>query len=615
MNTLERRVVSPPAHEHASLRQPLTPGERLVFEFFDRLLAIEWEIYVQPFLNGVRPDFVLVNPAVGIAVYEIKDWDLDAMEYTPAAGRDDAALRVNDGEQSFLKESPLAQLRRYRKEIAGLYLPHLLTGDRIAAITGGVVFTRATTARARGLLEPALTSVTDRQRPYLPIAGRDALDADDLEAVFPEFARRSSKVMSEALAEELRRWLREPEHSVEQRTPIALDRHQRPLAERRTASGYRRIRGPAGSGKSAILARRANLLSQDGRDVLVVSFNHTLRTYLQDLVVRDGGHRNAVTWLGFHEWCKRTMRQAGRADEYDELAGRIGSGEKAILKDELPSATLAAIRSGPTRDGIDRYDAILVDEGQDFRPSWWAALRAAVRDDGEMMLVADRAQDIYDTGRLWTDEAMVGAGFSGPWNELAVSYRMPPALTRLVASFRRQFMPDCEGEAPEASTQDQLPLLRLRWRHVGAGTELGAVLEEIDRVVDGGSYSDIGVMTATTESAVAVVNALYDRGIDCIHTMSDDDKVERQLKHYFFRGDSRVKVTPIHNFKGWEMPRCVIMLEDSNAKIAYTALSRLSIGDGGSSLSVVSSVNDFVDYGRTWPEFEIDGVAATDAES
>jgi len=62
------RIVSPPREEHHRLRQPLTVGERRVFEFFDQLLDPRWEIYIQPHLNGLRPDFVLLNPRVGIAV-------------------------------------------------------------------------------------------------------------------------------------------------------------------------------------------------------------------------------------------------------------------------------------------------------------------------------------------------------------------------------------------------------------------------------------------------------------------------------------------------------------------------------------------------------------------
>lgn len=595
------RIVSPAVEEHESLRPPLTTGEREVFEFFDRLLPVDWEIYVQPFLNGLRPDFVLLNPAAGIAVFEIKDWNLEAMSYSPARGRDDAYVRVRDRNgKSFNKKNPVAQTEQYRKEIAELYLPSLLTGNGIAAVTGGVIFTAAAGADVRELLAPQIASVPKAQLPYRPVAGRDALVHDDLAAVFPEWERKRSRVMTEELAEELRRWLREPEHSREQRQPLLLDPRQRPLAENRTATGFRRIRGPAGSGKSAILARRAALLAAEGKDVLVVSYNHTLRTYLADLTVRAGGRRTAVTWLGFHEWCKSTMRRGGRSDVYGELAARLAAGDKSVLDEKIAAETLAALTEGPTQAEVPRYDAVLVDEGQDFRPSWWAALRAVLRENGEMMLVADRAQDIYETGASWTEAVMEGAGFSGPWNELAISYRMPPALTRLVADFRERFQPGCEGESPEPLAQEQLAFLGLRWRQVQAGDELDAVLEELDVVVDGGSYSDIGVMTGTREAATAIVEALKAKGIECIHTMSDDHRIERQLKHYFFRGDARVKVTPIHNFKGWEMTRIVVLLDDPNPSVAYTALSRLSANETGSALSVVCSVDAFADYGSTF---------------
>jgi superfamily I DNA/RNA helicase len=47
----------------------------------------------------------------------------------------------------------------------------------------------------------------------------------------------------------------------------------------------------------------------------------------------------------------------------------------------------------------ERYDAVLVDEGQDFTLEWWQLLRDHVRKDatGEMLLVADPTQDIYGT--------------------------------------------------------------------------------------------------------------------------------------------------------------------------------------------------------------------------
>ncbi len=70
------RFVSPPINQFDKLRQPLTEGERIAFDLFNAHLPIEWEIYLQPHLNGLRPDFVLLHPQVGIAVFEIKDWNL-----------------------------------------------------------------------------------------------------------------------------------------------------------------------------------------------------------------------------------------------------------------------------------------------------------------------------------------------------------------------------------------------------------------------------------------------------------------------------------------------------------------------------------------------------------
>lgn len=75
------RFVSPALDQLDKLRQPLTPGERMVVDLFHTELPEDWEIYIQPHLNGLRPDIVLLNPKVGIAVFEVKDWNLGAMEY------------------------------------------------------------------------------------------------------------------------------------------------------------------------------------------------------------------------------------------------------------------------------------------------------------------------------------------------------------------------------------------------------------------------------------------------------------------------------------------------------------------------------------------------------
>ena len=75
------RVISPPLDELDKLRTSLNAAEKLVLEFFLNHLPPAWEIYVQPHLNGLRPDFALINPRVGVAVYEVKGWNFDRREF------------------------------------------------------------------------------------------------------------------------------------------------------------------------------------------------------------------------------------------------------------------------------------------------------------------------------------------------------------------------------------------------------------------------------------------------------------------------------------------------------------------------------------------------------
>ena len=135
------RIVSPIKSELSKLRTPLQPGETKVLDLFEQRLSDDWEIYVQPHLNGCRPDFVLLNPGVGIAVFEVKDWDLDAMEYrvrSDAQGRRKLIAR-KDG-KAFPVRDPLRQVQGYKREIFELYCPRLAQRAGLAIITAGVIF-------------------------------------------------------------------------------------------------------------------------------------------------------------------------------------------------------------------------------------------------------------------------------------------------------------------------------------------------------------------------------------------------------------------------------------------------------------------------------------------
>lgn len=624
------RLIDPPRTALDRLLTPLTSGEREVIELFDARLPPEWEFYVQPHLNGLRPDLVLLHPDVGIAVFEIKDWDLDALPYTveinPRSG-DPRLMARNTSGRKFSHENPVDQIRLYKSELFDLYCPRLNDGAGFATITAGLIFTRSDRAKVDRLLAPFRSrdeGMTNYPN-YWPLAGADDLRRGDLDAVFPEWKRRSSKFMSPMIADDLRGWLKEPAFSQEQRLPLQMDAKQRDLATTRTETGFRRVKGPAGSGKSVVLAARAAELADEGKQVLVATFNITLLNYLRDLAVRHATSRRVirrqVDFVNFHLWCKRACSSCGQQDAYKRVWAQSSDGDdlqpEPVLQDGLAALVQSLYDDPDLAAAMPRYDAILVDEGQDYRPIWWQTLRNAVRPGGEMILVADKTQNIYATAAAWTEDAMANAGFRGPWSELRISYRLPPVVIPLLKRFADSFLaseevdvPQVEQRADQMEFSDLFPV-ELRWIQVRAPQDavsacVDEVIRQMERLRPDTAIPDITFLSGRKVGS-AVVEAFENRGVHVLHTFDPDKSKGRRQKRAFFQGSAKVKATTLHSFKGWEARHLVLFVGNvekaEDRALLYTALTRLRRHENGSALSVVSCCTELDSFGREWPEF------------
>lgn len=615
------RIIVPPLNQHHLLRQPLTLGEARVLDFFDANLPEGWEIYVQPHLNGLRPDFILLNPYVGIAVYEVKDWNLDALPYFVQTRNEvPVLLSTNKDGVTFAPDNPVKKVTQYKSEILTLYCPSL--GVRVtesekivAVVTAGVIFTHETTRRVAELLRPFCDDGNWAE--YHPIAGNDLLNKDGIKKVLPSSKYSRSNYMTPELADDIRSWLREPDHAAEQRQPLPLDARQRELATTRTASGFRRVKGAAGSGKSLVLAARATHLADEGKSVLVVSFNITLLHYLRDLAVRyphkRGSVINGVTWLHFHDWCKRVCQEAGMTAEYNELLG--GMNELAyeernrILEVEIPLLVGNALKHEQQR--ITHYDAILVDEGQDFNLTWWNLLRQVCNANGEKLLMADTTQDLYQRSCHWDLASLKGAGFPGKWIILEGSYRFPDNFIPHLRHYATEFLHTGEITLPTKSSGNVFEQnLFLNWLQVSEGKAVDTCVEAIcdlprNQAV---TWADITLLVATHEIGLECVHKLQLRSIKTNHVFSENDMQKKALKNAFWMGDSRVKAATVHSFKGWESRAMVVHINRATTpeelSSVYVALSRLRRSENGSFLTVVCSAPELEAYGRTWKRFE-----------
>ena len=624
------RIMDPSRDKLDQLLTPLTEGEWKVVDLFDQQLPAEWEIYVQPHLNGLRPDIVVLHPGVGVAVFEVKDWDLEAMQYyakKDGAGHYVLMARDKNGKEfSREADNPVNKILLYKQELFELYCPRLDDRAAFAVITAGLIFPCSLLCKVKSVFRPfrLVHRMEDHVR-YYPIAGCEEVANNDLAGLFPEHGRPSSRWMSDAIAEDLRGWLKEPFFSQEQRRPLELDTRQRDLATTRTDTGYRRIKGPAGSGKSIVLAARAASLAAEGKHTLVVSYNITLLNYLRDLAVRHDAARRVIRrqidFLNFHRWCKRVCLDTGHAEEYSRLWASSSDGDELqpqpVLDEALASLMQRLYHEDAGRGVMPKYDAILVDEGQDFRPSWWQTLRLALKQGGEMVLVADKTQNIYTTAAAWTEDTMANAGFRGPWVELKISYRLPPAVVPLVSRFAEEFLTDEEIDIPEVEQRDnQIELfpVELRWLHIrGPANELDVCESELLRMMQrlrtDTAIPDITFLSGTADLGRSLVKRVEDKGIDLLHTFDKDKWSAKRQKRAFFQGAASIKATTPHSFKGWEARHLILFVASvehaQNKALLYTALTRLRRHVKGSCLTVVSCCDELRAYAaESWPEYE-----------
>ena len=612
----KKRFVSPPADQFPQLRRPPTPGQLEVFRIFDEFLPAEWEIYFRPHLNGMRPDFILLHPEIGIAVFEVKDWDASAIK------------------NGLPDRDPVRRIDRIKQKIFDLYCPRLGAQSGLQAITGGLVFPYLDRGDVMRLLGPSYQGKHLHTQAYFyPISGAEEVRARALTDIFPASQQYDSKGMNPMLARDLRRWLIEPDFSAAQRTGLDLDDDQkRYVRTRAEKTGYRRLRGPAGSGKSLVLAARATELMSEGKDVLVVSYNITLWHYLRDLANRwrpsGTSSEGSISYTHFHLWCKDVCEEAERDEEYHELwAGQGGNGRDnesitrfshdSILSEDLPELVMRVVREDKA-GLVPHYDAVLVDEGQDFEPTWWQALRGVLRPNGEMLLAADATQDVYQTARAWTDDVMRGAGFSGPWAELRYSYRLPPAMVDAAILFAQQHLPRDLADPPVVRPEQQIRPCDMRWiqtdKDQAAKVCTQAILD-LSPLADPKllAIPDITFLAPSQELGLAVVHELRERGIEVLHTFSKDARESRRLKVAFFLNEegeettlegseARIKATTLHSFKGWETRALVLYtghnLSRRSLALTYAGLTRVKADVERSYVTVVSAMPELEQYGR-----------------
>jgi len=566
---------------------PLTEGELALLRFLDLNLPKDnawtkeqklkdykgWLIFAQPFLNGTRPDIVIFNPQVGLVIYEVKDWKLDNYE------KRGKGLFVSDGRGSYPVKDPVDQVEHYKEKLIGQLVPGI--GEKMdkneknyGLIKTGIYFHKAKTTECQKKLGDKIKDFK-----YFPFFGYDCLKIERINEIVPDIKITSSYYWDRSWNEDILFWLLPPFHSIEQGTILRLKGNQIKIAE--PQKGHFRVRGVAGSGKTQALAFRAGKLASQGFNVLVISYNITLWHYIKDMIARTPLNFSwgNFTFVHFHGFCKDILNEFGKRwpeSPKDDL--------EYFFKSTVPKTVIETIEGKK----YQKYDAILIDEGQDYHFEWYHLLsNYFLTDRDELLIVADKKQNIFDRELDWLDKRVTKSGlekFIDPYIDLTITFRLPQKVAVMTNEFSDTY--NLNQDLKVGKVEETLVLLHshhIIWLNIDDSEWSKFIYNAFLRLKKQEySASDIVILLPNHKLGIEAVQLFKQKGIEVNHVF-EDNLIKRYHPHKkaFWMGDGRLKMSTIHSFKGWELLNIVLFIPKDSPEsdkrldmIVYTAMTR-----------------------------------------
>ncbi|WP_278236060.1 NERD domain-containing protein/DEAD/DEAH box helicase [Isoptericola sp. AK164] len=331
-------------------------------------------VNLQEYDQEYEIDLLVAWPGVGIAVVEVKGGYIERSGGSWYQGSGDARHRIQPVRQVQSARHVLQALLRERGEPASSSRTAHLVAFPHRYVSGGwdsfdlprdMVIGRDDLESPGGVADRVKHAIERHGQGYAPL-DEDALDG--LVACVAGGFPSQSEHLTRALEHETR---------LEQMT-----RDQVQIL--RALSQVRRMRvvGGAGSGKTYLALEQARRRTRAGERVALLCYSRGLGRYFQRITA-TWPRRDRPAYVGlFHELPVSWGAVGGRDDDPDYW--------ERHLPTEL--GRLAALR-GPD----ELFDAVVVDEAQDFGDLWWPSLLRCLRDadTGGVYVFLDDAQRVF----------------------------------------------------------------------------------------------------------------------------------------------------------------------------------------------------------------------------
>ncbi len=383
-------------------------SEKRFFELASQLSA-EWTVWMNRQLNFITSqgevnreiDGILYHPEIGILLVECKD-GLLSIERPVSEGAEPAWIQSGNK----LPRSPVDQVRTMHSILHdhfkqmfktplrvqwAVFFPDMEdAGNIIGSVSKPHLFLKgdslkvsAFDRKVRKALTTAEQSFGGKPYPHKP------LDPDDEQGLFNFLGSYEEISLSEL-------WAMNESMRVQ---PTDL---QKMLMQTIARNRKMRIEGVAGSGKSMLVKWEAERLQKEGKRVAVLCYNDLLAEGLERDLNTGAPKNSSVEVHSFHQFAKKYTRLA-RIPGVPKKEPRDPNAKSEYF-DSLPKHFDRALdilrkeaRSKKTKDSSRFFDAVLIDEGQDFENAWAGIALKLLKDreTGIVRFFYDPAQTLY----------------------------------------------------------------------------------------------------------------------------------------------------------------------------------------------------------------------------
>lgn len=552
---------------YKKLKVPPTKWEIFLLKKLEEL-SDEYEIFFNAYLNTLRPDIVILRKWYWVLVIEVKDWDIKNYNVS-----NPEYWEWNFETWKWIqKNSPLKQVMQYKNEFFDIYVSWLLelrlqnkiktNEDKVFGLIQTWVFLYWTD---NNLISQINSSKLNSKYKYTKILNETnnikyyKIDKKNIffnEDIYNEFKRF---LQPNSFTKEQIEWF---EYKPEQKRLIISKEWEQ------------KISWFPWSGKTIVLAWRSkNAIDRHDWRVLVLTYNITLRKYIEQKLKNIWSNLNKIIVTNYHNFTTSYLKQ-----------NKIGNID---INNDYENLNLF-------KNNTDKFETIFIDEIQDYKQEWIDIIKNFfLKDNWEFVVFWDIKQDIYNR-QSWNKE--INTRVVWAWNKLTTSFRVENDIWKLANEFQKFFF-NWHYEYDEIPTKQlSFDFSKEKESYINYINILEQdfskeIFDIFNDVVKKLTIHEDDVCILWTEKEEMRELDFYFRKnrkktittfetkeiFEVIWNNKDElDKIERNKKFHFYPHPWVLKISTIHSFKWWESKTVFLIIDNKcdNNELIYTWITR-----------------------------------------